>query len=101
MVEDINSKSFLLDADLKRAKAEEAQERKKELERYFQDSREKIQRQQNEMTAKILKEIVETVKKYGEKNGYTAILEQEGGSLYYFNKSIDLTQKILEVYNKK
>jgi len=101
MVEDINSKSFLLDADLKRAKAEEAQERKKELERYFQDSREKIQRKQNEMTAKILKEIVETVKKYGEKNGYTAILEQEGGSLYYFNKSIDLTQKILDVYNKK
>ncbi|MBF0275952.1 MAG: OmpH family outer membrane protein [Nitrospinae bacterium] len=99
LIQDISSKSFLLDKDLKRAKAEEAQNMKKDLERYFQDSKEKIQKKQSKLMEQILKDLRDVINTYGEKEGFTLIVEK--ASPYYFDSSVEITQKILESYNNK
>ena len=100
LVEDINKKIALMDPDLQKSKQDEAMKNKKELERHIQDSREKLQKKQQEQPQQIVKEIMEVVKAYGENENFT-VVHQEGSGSYYFDKSINITPKIMDIYNNK
>ncbi len=101
LINDFSTKSFLLDEELKKTKAQEAQKKKIDLKRYVEDSRARLQDKQNELMGQILKELTETINKYGENHNFSYIIEKNAPGLYFHDKSLDITQKILDLYNKK
>jgi outer membrane protein len=65
--------------------------------KYVADLKEK----ERELIGKIQKEVNEIVKGLGAKKGYQLILERRECGAIYFPDSIDLTDQIIEAYNKK
>ncbi len=56
---------------------------------------------ERDLIQKIQKEVVDLVKEIGAKEGYQLILEKrESGAVYYLN-AMDITDKIIDAYNKK
>ncbi|MDD5281204.1 MAG: OmpH family outer membrane protein [Candidatus Omnitrophica bacterium] len=83
----------------------EREAKKGELEtkmKAFQDSDRKMQedlrKEQDVKMKEILKDIEDAVKKYSEKEGYTMIFNDR--VLVYQNKSLEITNKIIEALNK-
>lgn len=56
---------------------------------------------ERDLVQKIQKEVVDLVREIGAKEGYQLILEKrESGVVYYLN-AMDITDKIIDAYNKK
>ncbi|RMF44973.1 MAG: OmpH family outer membrane protein [Deltaproteobacteria bacterium] len=94
-------KQALLLSDEARAKKErEYQQKLKDLQRFTKDIRDDLQMRDADATKKILEQVLKVVREFGEKEGYTLILEKNESSLIYASESIDLTDTILKLYNK-
>ena len=68
----------------------------KELRRLREDFDIEAQRMDRELVQKALKEVDGIVKKIGEKEGFTVILEKSAGGVVYFRDSVDVTAKIIQ-----
>ena len=56
---------------------------------------------ERDLVQKIQKEVVDLIREIGAKEGYQLILEKrESGAVYYLN-AMDITDKIIDAYNKK
>jgi len=51
--------------------------------------------------AKIQKDVLELIEKMGKKEGYLAVLERREGGLLYFPQSIDMTDRVIQLYNEE
>ena len=56
---------------------------------------------QAELLGKFQKEVVVIVEEIGKKEGYLVILEKKQSAVVYFPDSIDITDLVIEKYNKK
>jgi outer membrane protein len=75
---------------------------KNEFEKYNQQASQQMEQRKQELTKKVLEEINNCVQEYGKKNSYKMILGTTNeGSILYGNEADDLTNKILELLNKK
>jgi len=72
----------------------------RDFERAYKDSQADLQRKDNELTASILSELQQIVVKYGERDGYTLILETTSSAVLYGSESADLTAVILKEYDR-
>src|SRR6266853_1469228 len=52
-----------------------------------------------ELTKSIVQELYELVRDYGEKHGYTLVLEASSGALLYNDKTVDVTDEIVKLHN--
>ncbi len=71
----------------------------KELQEFDREVRDSLRQERDQMVREILKEIDGVIKDYGSKNGYTIILNDH--VLLYKEKSLDVTNDILEILNKE
>jgi len=71
----------------------------RDFERAYKDSQAELQAKDNELTAGILKELQLVIKDYGDKEGYTLILENSSNAVLYGAKDADLTEQIIKIYN--
>jgi outer membrane protein len=63
---------------------------------------EKMQREDQELTQKVLSKVNDYIKKYGEENGYDIIMAAtQQGNIVYADKGKDMTDEILEGLNKE
>ncbi len=69
------------------------------LQQFVKDARDELKRERDEMLRDILVEINKVIQDYGKKNNYTAILNDR--SLVYAKETIDITQDIIDILNKK
>ena len=69
------------------------------LQQFVKDARDELKKERDEMLRDILVEIDKVIQDYGKKNGYTVILNDR--SLVYGEKTIDITQDIIDILNKK
>jgi outer membrane protein len=88
---------------LTKEKRDEKQ-RELEIKKYdFQNLQKKYQSEFRELEAKYIdklkKEIFELAKEIGQKEGYLLVIEQS--AVLYYPESIDITDKLVEAYNKK
>ncbi|HID97709.1 MAG TPA: OmpH family outer membrane protein [Thermodesulfobacteriaceae bacterium] len=99
--EDVEKKAPLMSAE---AKAEKERELKKML-RDYQEAQDDAQFEMRQAEAKsmepILKELEEVVMEIGKKNGYSLILEKNMPGIYYFAPEADITQRIINAYDRK
>ena len=71
----------------------------RDFERAYKDSQSELQAKDNELTAGILRELQLVIKDYGDKEGYTLILENSSNAVLYGAKDADLTDQIIKIYN--
>jgi outer membrane protein len=63
---------------------------------------EKIQKEDQELTTKVLGKVNDYIKKYGEDKGYSIIMAAtQYGNIVYAEKGMDITEKVLEGLNKE
>ncbi|MGK7346554.1 MAG: OmpH family outer membrane protein [Candidatus Nitrospinota bacterium M3_3B_026] len=79
----------------------------RELELYRDDIQELLQTAQARVMRKLLDDVMTIIKEYGEKHGYTMILEKGeaanvmGGFVLYMDEAVDLTPEIIRIYDEK
>ena len=89
----------LLNDKEREAKGAELQSKVKSFQDYDKQKQTDLRKEQEERMKEILKDIEEAVKKYAEKEGYTMVFNDR--VLVYQVKELDLTDKIIELINKK
>ncbi len=98
--EELEKQALLLSDEARAKKEREYQQKLKDLQRFTKDIREDLQLRDSDATKKILEQVLKVVREFGEKEGYTIILEKNESSLIYASESIDLTGTILKLYNQ-
>jgi len=91
----------MLTPDAKAQKEREYQQKLKDFQRFTKDSQDQLQQQDSQFTHRILREVLDVVRAEGKKEGYTMILEKSESSLIYADKSIDMTDQVIKLYNQK
>lgn len=71
----------------------------RDFERDYKDSQTDLQKKDTELTGAIIKELQEIIRGYGEREGYTLILEATSSAVLYGTKSADLTDEVMKQYN--
>ncbi|KMP11798.1 molecular chaperone Skp [Candidatus Nitromaritima sp. SCGC AAA799-A02] len=98
MIQDLNKQGFVLNPELKKKKEDNVRKKKREFERYVQDKNEEFSKKEKEITGKILKKMVNVIKKIGDEKKFTMILEKKVG--LYFDNSVDLTTLATKTYDR-
>ncbi|MCX8072180.1 MAG: OmpH family outer membrane protein [Candidatus Binatia bacterium] len=80
---------------------EEYRKKLRDFERDYKDSQADLQRKDAELTGAILKELQEVIQEFGEREGYTMIFEAGSSAVLFGAKGADLTDQILDEYNRK
>jgi outer membrane protein len=100
--EDVEKRALVLKDEERRELEKEYQRRLRDFQRTYKDAQADLQQRDSEMTAEILRELAEVIAEYGEKAGYTLILEASNtGAVLYNSRAVDITDKIIEAYNAK
>ncbi len=99
MQEELNKQSFVLDPELKRGKEEQLRKEKITFERYVQDQNAELSKKEKEVTQKILRKMMDIVKKLGAEGSYAMILGQQ--SVLYHDASNDLTEVATTTYDRE
>jgi Skp family chaperone for outer membrane proteins len=91
-------KMNLLSDKEKEAKKSELETKVKAFQDYDREKQTDLRKEQEEKMKELLKDIEEAVKQYSEKEGYTMVFNDR--VLVYQNKSLDITDKIVDILNK-
>jgi outer membrane protein len=97
-VKQLQEKIELLSEKEKEAKTKDLQEKLKSLQEFDRQKQTDLRKEQDEKMREILKDIEEAVRKHAEKEGYTLVFNDR--VLVYQTKSMDISDKILEMLNK-
>lgn len=97
-IKQLQDKLSLLSDKEKDAKSGDLQTKVKALQETDKQKLTDLRKESNEKRIEIMKDIETTIKQYAEKEGYTVIFNEVG--VLYNAKSMDITDKVLDVLNK-
>ncbi|MEK7851695.1 MAG: OmpH family outer membrane protein [Deltaproteobacteria bacterium] len=100
MQDDLEKQKGLLTSEARGEKEKTYQQKIKDAQRFAKDSQEELQQKDADMTKKILTDLREAIKKIGNDEGYTIILERGDSSVLYAAEGVDITDKVIKAYNK-
>jgi len=98
-IKQFQDKMNLLSDKEKEAKKADLDSKVKTFQDYDRQKQTDLRKEQDEKMKEILKDIEDAVKQYSEKEGYTLVFNDR--VLVYQNKSLDITDKIVNILNKK
>lgn len=96
--EEIKKKSSAWNEEKKAEKVREFQNNGRELQAKTEEARYNMKKLQDQELEPILKALEKVVNKYGKDNGYSAIMDDKNGVIY-FNESLDITDTIVKKLN--
>jgi outer membrane protein len=96
---EFDKKSPLLKEEDRKNLEKEFQRRFVGYQRNARDFEEELRQRQGEMTAAILKDLEKVVVEIGKNEKFTLILERS--QLLYSDQAIDITSKVIELYNSR
>ena len=94
---ELDKKAPLLKEDEKRNLEGDLQRRYVNYQRSMADQQQELRQKEGEMTADILKELEKIVNEVGKAEKFTLILERS--QILYSDQGVDITNKVIEVYN--
>jgi outer membrane protein len=97
--EDYDKKAVVLKEEERRNLEKDLENRSLEFKRKYEDFQRDLKRTDSELTAGIVDELYALVRDYGEKHGYSFVLEASNGALLYNDKATDITDDIIKLYN--
>lgn len=99
--EQLEKKAAVMKEEERNNLEEEYRKKLRDFERDYKDSQADLQRKDSELTGAILKELQEVIQEVGDREGYTMIFEASSSAVLYGAKGADLTDLILEEYNRR
>jgi outer membrane protein len=99
--EQLEKKGSVMKDDERANLEDEYRKKMRDFELDYKDSQAGLQRKDNELTAAILKELALIIREKGERDGYTMIFEASSNAVLYGAKEIDLTEEVLQEYNRR
>ena len=97
-IKQLQDKFNLLSDKEKESKKTELENKVKDLQEYDRLKQTDLRKDQDEKMKEILKDIEDAVKQHAEKEGYTLVFNDR--VLVYEVKSMDITDKVMEILNK-
>lgn len=107
MEDELQSQGFMMDEAKRNKKDQTLRKLTREFERYREDKQAEFMAEQRDATARIYKDILTVLNKYAKEKSFTLILEKGQqtpgvpGSLIFHDNSLDITNEIISIYNKK
>ena len=92
-------KSLLLKEDERRNLQREIQKRERSYRLSMRDHEQELREREGEVTAKIFKDLQKVIGEVGKEEKFTLILERS--QVPYRDKSIDITDKVIELYDSR
>lgn len=98
---DLEKQSSVLSPDAKKSREDEIERNVRDYQRLVQDSQNEVKKKENELTGSIVKELRDVVAKIGHDEGYSLILENVQEIILFSQKDLDLTDKVVKIFNEK
>ncbi len=98
--EELEKQGYLLSDETRAKKERDYQGKIKEFQRFYQDSQEKLQGKDVQLTKKILIDLRNIISKIGQDGGYSMIFEMSEGNILYAPKALNLTSEVIKRYNE-
>ncbi len=97
----LEKQSMMLTDGVRREKEKELLRRQRDYERQLKDSKTELQIKEAELTNDILEDLLPIIQKHGKGNNYTIIFEKSEKVLLYATEGLDLTDKIITLFDKQ
>jgi outer membrane protein len=97
--EELEKQALLLSDEARASKERDYQQKVKDFQRFTKDLQEELQQADADLTRKILTGVLKVAAALGEKEKFTAIFEKNESSLVYADPAIDLTDRVIKLYN--
>jgi outer membrane protein len=95
--DELEKKGMLMKPEQRQSLQDEYINKAKNFERSYKDSKDDLERKDQEMTGMIIHDIAEVIRDVGEKNGYTMVMEK--GQILWGAPGIDITDQVIRTYN--
>ena len=95
--DDIEKQSRVLSREALQKRMEDWQARMVKLQTDFVEYNKELQKRQAELTAPIIRKMMETVARLAKKNGYEVVLDKQAAP--YVRPDLDLTEQVIQLYN--
>jgi outer membrane protein len=95
--DELEKKGMLMKPEQRQNLQDDYLNKAKNFERNYKDSKDDLERRDQEMTGKIIHDLAEVIRDVGEKQGYTMVMEK--GSILWGLPSIDITDQVIRTYN--
>lgn len=99
MKDQLEKKAVVMKEEERGNLEDQYQKKLRDFERNYKDSQADLQKKDNELTGVIIKDLQAVIRDYGEREGYTLILESTSSAVLYGAKEADLTDDLIRQYN--
>ncbi len=96
---ELDKQSSVLSPDAKKSKQDDLDRMMRDYQRMVSDSQSDVKQRESDLTNGILTGLRGVIKKIGQKEGYTMIIENAEGIVLYSKKNLDLTEEVIKQYN--
>lgn len=98
--EDLAKQATILTPDVMRERREYLEKLKRDFQRMIKDFEEEVEKKRADFMDRIIKSLSDIIKKAGEEEGYTLVLEKVQGGILYIPEKLDITEKIIKKYDE-
>lgn len=99
--DELEKQAMLLSEEARNNKERDYQQKVKDYQRFTKDIQEELQQTDADLTRKILEKLLKVVQDVGKSDDYTMILEKTESSIVYADEKADITDKVIEVFDKQ
>jgi outer membrane protein len=100
MKAELDKQASVLSADAKKSKEEEIERLIRDFQRLVSDATAELQKKQREVEVDLIKDLRAIITKIGEEEKYSYIIEASEGGLLYYDKAVDITDKVIKKFNE-
>jgi outer membrane protein len=98
--EEFKKQSMMLSLDAQEDKRRELEKKRRYYKYLYDEFSQEMKETESDSIKKVMEELQKVVAKIGQKEGYTLIVEKRTPGLIYFNKATDITDQVIEAYDK-
>lgn len=97
--EQLEKKASVMKAAEREEMEDDFRKKMRDFEREYKDSQADLQKKDSDLTSSILRELQKVIQDLGEREDYAMIVEMN--SLLFADRSLDLTDRVIEAYDSK
>lgn len=96
---ELEKQGGVLSAEAKKSKEEEFERLTREYQRTVADSQNEVRKRESELTGRIVKDLREIINGLAQEEQYTLIMEKAEGLVLFADKSLDITDKVIQKFD--
>jgi outer membrane protein len=98
---DYDKRALVLREEERRSLERDLENRTLEFKRKYEDFQRDLKQKDAELTQGIVEELYKITQQYAKDNGYDLVLEASSGAILYARESMDITQEIVKIHDRK